>query len=122
MKYTKLSQVLKYIPIYPSVVFIILLMQGTSQPAFGQAASDSGTIAVDEFNLRYKIEGEGKPTLVIGSSIYYPRTFSKNLRKHLKFVFLDHRGSAPYPGKLDTVSYSLARLYGLSNFEGIIYS
>ena len=110
MKYTKLSQVLKYIPIYPSVVFIILLMQGTSQPAFGQAASDSGTIAVDEFNLRYKIEGEGKPTLVIGSSIYYPRTFSKNLRKHLKFVFLDHRGSAPYPGKLDTVSYSLEKI------------
>ena len=86
---------------------VILLSQ---ESGFGQAASNSGTIAVDEFNLRYKIEGEGKPTLVIGSSIYYPRTFSKNLRKHLKFVFLDHRGSAPYPGKLDTASYSLEKI------------
>lgn len=86
---------------------LILLFQGSG---FGQAATNSGTIAVDEFNLRYKIEGEGKPTLVIGSSIYYPRTFSNTLRKHLKFVFLDHRGSAPYPGKLDTMSYSLEKI------------
>jgi len=86
---------------------VILLSR---ESAFGQQASNSGTIAVDEFNLRYKIEGEGKPTLVIGSSIYYPRTFSKNLRKHLKLVFLDHRGFAPSPGKLDTASFSLEKI------------
>jgi proline iminopeptidase len=86
---------------------VILLSQ---ESGFGQAASNSGTIAVDEFNLRYKIEGEGKPTLVIGSSIYDPNTYSKTLRKHLKLVFLDHRGFAPSPGKLDTASFSLEKI------------
>jgi proline iminopeptidase len=98
---------LKLISCYIFGAMVIFLNQ---ESCFGQSTSISGTIAVDEFNLRYTIEGEGKPTLVIGSSIYYPRTFSKNLRKHLKFVFLDHRGSAPYPGKLDTVSYSLEKI------------
>jgi proline iminopeptidase len=86
---------------------VILLSQ---ESAFGQAVSNSGTIAIDEFNLRYKIEGEGKTTLVIGDTNYSPRTYSKKLRKHLKLVFLDHRGMAPSPGKLDTTSYSLAKI------------
>ena len=86
---------------------LILLFPASS---FGQKASESGTITVDEFNLPYKIEGEGEAALVIGSSIYYPRAFSQRLRKHLKFVFLDHRGFAPSPGKLDTTSYSLAKI------------
>ncbi len=53
---------------------------------------NSGFIEIDEFKLGYKIEGEGLPALVIGSSIYYPKTFSQNLRKHLKLIFIDHRG------------------------------
>jgi proline iminopeptidase len=87
-------------------IFVLLSQEST----LAQTASISGSIAVEEFNLRYTIEGEGKPALVIGSSIYYPRTFSKKLRNHLKFVFLDNRGFAPYPGKLDTTSYSLDKL------------
>ncbi len=46
-------------------------------------ASSSGIIEIDGFKLRYAIEGSGKPALVIGSAIYYPRTFSQNLRNHL---------------------------------------
>ncbi len=51
--------------------------------------SNSGAIKVDGSLLNYVIEGEGKPCLVIGSSIYYPRTFSDNLRQHLKMYFVD---------------------------------
>lgn len=51
--------------------------------------SNSGAVKVDGSRLKYVIEGEGKPCLVIGSSIYYPRTFSNNLRKHLKMYFVD---------------------------------
>ncbi len=51
--------------------------------------TDSGVIEVDGSQLNYVIEGEGKPCLVIGSSIYYPRTFSDNLRQHLKMYFVD---------------------------------
>lgn len=32
-----------------------------------------GHISVDKFDLSYKIEGEGKTTIVIGSSIYRVR-------------------------------------------------
>jgi proline iminopeptidase len=76
----------------------------------GQTASNSGTIAVDEFNLRYKIEGEGEPALVIGDTKYSPQTYSKTLRKHLKLVFLAHRVFVPTPGKLDTTSFCLEKI------------
>lgn len=49
----------------------------------------SGTIEVGGSQLNYVVEGKGKPCLVIGSSIYYPRTFSNNLRQHLKMYFVD---------------------------------
>jgi proline iminopeptidase len=98
---------LNYISYLILGAIVILLFQESS---FGQTVSNSGTIAADEFNLRYKIEGEGKPTLVIGSAIYYPRTFSKTLREHLKFVFLDNRVFAPAPNKLDTTSFSLEKI------------
>lgn len=52
----------------------------------------TGKIESDGFELTYTIEGSGKPALVIGSNVYYPRTFSKNLREHLQLTFADHRG------------------------------
>ncbi len=51
----------------------------------------------DGFQLRCRIEGNGPPALVIGSSVYYPRSFSQNLRSHLKLVFIDWRGFAEGP-------------------------
>jgi pimeloyl-ACP methyl ester carboxylesterase len=53
-----------------------------------------GQINRDGFNLRYQVEGKGLPTLVIGSAIYYPRSFSPNLRSHLQMAFIDWRGFA----------------------------
>lgn len=59
-----------------------------------------GTINREGFQLKYSVEGSGSTTvLVIGSSIYYSRVFSQNLRNHFRFVFLDHRGFAHYTGK-----------------------
>jgi len=75
-----------------------------------QAVADTGSIATGKFNLRYRIEGTGTPTIVIGSSIYSPRLFSQNLRKHLRLVFLDHRGFAPSPGRVDTTEFALEKL------------
>ncbi len=53
---------------------------------------ESGFIEVDGFKLRYLIEGEGPTALVIGNAKYYQRCFSKELRKHLRLVFVDWRG------------------------------
>ena len=56
--------------------------------------------------LNYVVEGEGKPCLVIGSSVYYPKTFSKELRKHLKMYFVDMKWFAKdyKPENLDEVN------------------
>lgn len=59
------------------------------------------------FKLNYAIEGEGPNVLVIGSAIYYPRTFSQNLRKKLRFIFIDHRGFAPRPDNLTEEQFTL---------------
>lgn len=52
----------------------------------------SNVLQVDSFHLQYRIEGEGAPALVIGSALYYSRTFSQELRKNLQLIFMDHRG------------------------------
>lgn len=70
-------------------------------------AHPSGIIEIDGFKLRYTIEGVGKPALVIGSAIYYPRTFSKNLRNHLQLIFIDHRGFAAPNNITDTKQFEL---------------
>jgi proline iminopeptidase len=66
-----------------------------------------GTIHSGPFELAYSIEGEGKPALVIGSAVYYPRIFSQNLRQSLKLVFVDHRGFAQVSGDIAPSDYTL---------------
>ncbi len=71
------------------VVFFFLATSLVAQSNSKCPGADSGEIKVDGSLLSYRIEGEGKPCLVIGSSIYYPRTFSTSLRQHLKMYFVD---------------------------------
>ena len=54
-----------------------------------------GTVELDGAVLRYVVEGEGEPCLVIGSATYYPRTFSERFRRHFKCAFLDTRAFEP---------------------------
>ncbi|MCB0552280.1 MAG: alpha/beta fold hydrolase, partial [Phaeodactylibacter sp.] len=67
---------------------------------------DQGYIEVDGSKLKYVVEGEGTPCLVIGSSIYYPKTFSADLRKNLKMYFVDLKWFAEdyKPENLDSVN------------------
>jgi proline iminopeptidase len=107
----------------PRVWALALLGTALAAPAVargGQASAEAtadppavaadGIIPVDGFRLRYRIEGTGTPTLVIGSAVYYPRVFSRNLRRHLRLVFLDHRGFVASPGHVDATAYALAKL------------
>jgi proline iminopeptidase len=48
-------------------------------------------IRVDGAKLRYTVEGAGTAVLVIGSSIYYPRTFARQLRHSLRLAYVDLR-------------------------------
>lgn len=60
-------------------------------------ANRTGAIEIDGFNLNYSIEGDGQPILVVGSVLYYPRTFSTDIKKKFQFIFIDHRGFVPPP-------------------------
>ncbi|MEZ4772284.1 MAG: alpha/beta fold hydrolase [Bacteroidia bacterium] len=66
----------------------------------------SNVITVDGSKLEYVVEGEGIPCLVIGSSVYYPKTFSMEVRKHLKMYFVDMKWFARdyQPENLDSVN------------------
>jgi proline iminopeptidase len=61
----------------------------------------AGTIKVEGATLHYVKEGRGTPCIVIGSSIMYPRLFSKELRNHLQLVFLDARHFVPSEPSFD---------------------
>ena len=58
-------------------------------------------IYVNGIKLSYVIEGSGIPCLVIGSALYYPRTFSQELRQHFKFIFTDMRAFVPTDTPVD---------------------
>lgn len=55
-------------------------------------ASTEGSIRREGFDLKYCIVGQGPTAIVFGSSVYYQRSFSQELRKHLRLVFVDWRG------------------------------
>ncbi|MFC2165368.1 alpha/beta fold hydrolase [Acidobacteriota bacterium] len=73
-----------------------------------QTEKSSGTIDVGGGKLNYVIEGSGIPCLVVGSSVYYPRTFSQELRKHFKFIFMDLRHFTPSDDSLEIDKISLS--------------
>ena len=71
---------------------------------------EKGSIELDSVNFEYVIEGEGIPCLVIGSSVYYPRTFSKKLRKHFRFYFVDLRWFTKGEQKQNLEEYTIDSL------------
>lgn len=57
-----------------------------------------GSIQRSGLTLRWKAEGSGIDALVLGSSIFYPRTFSGALRRQFRMVFADCRHFAAGDG------------------------
>lgn len=48
------------------------------------------SVRCNGFTLNYSMEGQGElAVLVVGSSIFYPRTFSRRLKESFRFVFAD---------------------------------
>lgn len=89
-----------------------------------ESSSRSGSVGVDGATLRYVIEGSGIPALVIGSAIYYPRTFSQQLREALRLVFVDVRhfaeqdtSSSPDKITLDTYTDDIEQVRTKAGFE-----
>jgi len=66
----------------------------------------SGTVNIDGFELSYSIEGTGIPVVVLNGRLYHPPVFSKELRKHIKFIFADVRCFIPLdtPDDMNTIT------------------
>lgn len=55
----------------------------------------SGTVVSGDAELRWVREGQGPVLFVLGSSVFYPKSFSQTLRQHFELVFLDGRHFVP---------------------------
>ena len=101
---------MKRISKYLLLIFIILNINAVSfaQNPIATDSTNFNYIEVDGSKLQYIIKGEGMPCLVIGSSVYYPKTFSTKLYNHLKFYFVDMKWFAKdyAPENLDSVNIS----------------
>jgi proline iminopeptidase len=66
---------------------------GGESPPGGPDLSDGkeGSVSVLGARLSYRIEGEGPVVLAVGSPDYWPPTFSSDLRRHVKLIFVDCR-------------------------------
>jgi proline iminopeptidase len=81
----------------------IILAAATSFPGLAK----EGDLKVRGSTLHYVVQGNGPACLMIGSSLYYPRTFSQNLRKHLRLIFVDLPWFAPKYTPVELSSYTL---------------
>ena len=100
------------------IVGAILLTEACTAPAEQQKNALSTPIlppakelpAVPGTNLRFLESGKGRPCLVLGSAIYYPKTFAKSLQNHFKFYFVDLPwfSDSPYDQGLD--QFTLAEI------------
>jgi proline iminopeptidase len=93
----------------PLLLTTVLVYFSCSTPGQRDLA-ETGSMNVEGFRLTYRIEGTGTPAIVIGSSLYYSRAFSQNLRKHLRLVFMDHRGFVIPPDSVDPTAFELNKL------------
>lgn len=68
------------------------------------------TVMSEGFALNVSIRGNGRPILVVGSSIYYPRLFSEQLYTSFQLIFLDHRGFVKPSRTLEPEDYTLDKV------------
>ena len=95
------------IPYVRRILFTISISLSISVSCLvvAQQKQPSEIVAADGTTLRYVVEGSGIPCVVVNGS-HYRRVFSKELRRHLKLVFVDFRRSteAEAAAKVDDIT------------------
>ena len=81
------------------------LCVGAPLPINAQDPSPLEVTAADGTKLRYVVEGSGIPCIIVNGR-HYRRVFSKDLRRHLKLIFVDfrHSSESEAAAKLDKVT------------------
>jgi proline iminopeptidase len=93
------------------LLFVIALpaCQNKNTKAKNQELSEiksEGIITVDGIKLHYKIEGTGKPILVLNGSLF-PPIFSEKLREQCQLIFVDTRCFIPIETPSNLASWTI---------------
>lgn len=78
----------------------------SSEPRQVPKVSGAGSLEVPGAILSYLQEGQGQAVLVVGSSVYYPRTFSTGLRSACRLICMDlrHFARKSSAGRVETMT------------------
>lgn len=87
--------------------FLLFDLIAQNQEDNHQISFPNGFISVDGTQLDFVVEGKGLPCLVIGSSVYYPKTFSKEIRDQMQLYFVDMRWFAQKYASVDLSEFSI---------------
>lgn len=87
-----------------ATILAVLPAQATGQ----DEPPSTGTISLPGAELPYLVEGEGRPCIVYGSAIYYPRTFSQRFKSHLRCVHVTERGFVAEARRPDGNPFTIA--------------
>lgn len=82
-------------PLFVAVVVVGLSCSPQGEDSRIEARPNSGTVIVDEAELGWVREGQGPSVFILGSSVYYPKAYSAQLRDHFELVFVDGRHFVP---------------------------
>lgn len=79
--------------------------------------NQKGTVTVNSNTYSFLMEGSGATCLILGSCRYYPRTFSSELKRHFRMIYVDLRHFSPAvrcdnPSRINLDTY-------LSDIDGI---
>lgn len=89
------------------ILFAVVMSLSFSRSCLVEAQDKrpSEIVAADGTKLHYVVDGSGIPCVVVNGS-HYQRVFSKDLRRHLKLVFVDfrHSSEAEAAAKLDDIT------------------
>jgi len=103
-----MKKLLMILPLVILLYFTFSCKQG-EEPTVEETEEEvtSGTVKIDGFELPYFIEGTGVPCIVINDAPAMSRAFSRELRKHFKFIFMDSRHNTPYDESSDISKITL---------------
>lgn len=87
------------------IILFVCLLIGCSNSK--QTIKPKGVIKIDDIAFQYTREGKGEPVVVIGSSVYYPKSFSKSLKERFEMIYVDMRHFIPSYNPSDKKSINL---------------
>jgi proline iminopeptidase len=89
-------------------MFAVACAGEEAPPPPSQGPPPAGTVTVDGAELPYRIVGNGRPCIVFGDTVLYPRSFSQRLAGELRCVHFGARAFLPDARRREGVPYGIS--------------